>query len=256
MNESCCAPDHRAAIDERYGAAALEQEACLCAAVPFEAALLKAIPEEVVSRDYGCGDPTRWVRPGDRVLDLGSGSGKNAFICSQLVGAEGSVLGLDRNPNMLELATGACDPVARHIGYANVSFRRAEIDQLAHDLDGQPLLADGCIDVVLSNCVLNLVQPSRRAQLLQEIRRVTAPGGRLAISDIICDKPVPLELQQDPDLWSGCISGAWLEAEFCAAFEALGFRHVSLVDRQEKPWQVHAGIAFRSATLTAELPCS
>ena len=189
------------------------------------------------------------------MLDLGSGSGKNAFICSQLVGAEGSVLGLDRNPNMLELANSACGSVASQIGYGNVSFRRAEIDQLAQDLDGQPLLADGCIDVVLSNCVLNLVQPSRRGQLLQEIRRVTAPGGRLAISDIICDKPVPLELQQDPDLWSGCISGAWLEAEFCSAFEQLGFRKVALVDRQEKPWQVHAGIEFRSATLTAELPC-
>ena len=79
--------------------------------------------------------------------------------------------------------------------------------------------------------------------------------GRLAISDIICDKPVPLELQQDPDLWSGCISGAWLESEFCAAFEQLGFSKVALVDRQEEPWQVHAGIEFRSATLTAELPC-
>ena len=255
MPNSCCPPDHRDAIDERYGAAALEQEACLCAAVPFDPALLKVIPEEVVSRDYGCGDPTRWVRRGDRVLDLGSGSGKNAFICSQLVGAEGSVLGLDRNPNMLELANSACGSVASQIGYANVSFRRAEIDQLAEDLDGQPLIADGCIDVVLSNCVLNLVQPSRRGQLLQEIRRVTAPGGRLAISDIICDKPVPLELQQDPDLWSGCISGAWLEAEFTSAFEQLGFRKVALVDRQENPWQVHAGIEFRSATLTAELPC-
>ena len=140
MPNSCCPPDHRDAIDERYGAAALEQEACLCAAVPFDPALLKVIPEEVVSRDYGCGDPTRWVRPGDRVLDLGSGSGKNAFICSQLVGAEGSVLGLDRNPNMLELANSACGSVASQIGYGNVSFRRAEIDQLAEDLDGQPLL--------------------------------------------------------------------------------------------------------------------
>ena len=103
MSNSCCPPDHRDAIDERYGAAALEQEACLCAAVPFDPALLKVIPEEVVSRDYGCGDPTRWVRSGDRALDLGSGSGKNAFICSQVVCADGWVTGVDRNASMLAL---------------------------------------------------------------------------------------------------------------------------------------------------------
>ena len=92
------------AVEDRYGAAAHEREACLCTPVGFDPALLKVIPDEVVERDYGCGDPTRWVRRGDRVLDLGSGSGKNAFICSQVVGADGWVTGVDRNPDMLSLS--------------------------------------------------------------------------------------------------------------------------------------------------------
>ena len=90
MAESCCSSpvpqslDQTQAVEARYGAAALEQEACLCTPVGFDPALLKVIPDAVVERDYGCGDPTRWVKQGDRVLDLGSGSGKNAFICSQI----------------------------------------------------------------------------------------------------------------------------------------------------------------------------
>ena len=92
MAESCCPSpepqslDQTQAVEARYGAAAQHQEACLCTPVGFDPALLHVIPDAVVERDYGCGDPTRWVKQGDRVLDLGSGSGKNAFICSQIVG--------------------------------------------------------------------------------------------------------------------------------------------------------------------------
>ena len=101
MAEPCCSSpvpqslDQTQAVEARYGAAAQEQEACLCTPVGFDPALLKVIPDAVVERDYGCGDPTRWVKQGDRVLDLGSGSGKNAFICSQIVGASGRVTGVD-----------------------------------------------------------------------------------------------------------------------------------------------------------------
>ena len=256
MSSGCCTPDHGAAVDQRYGAAALEQEACLCAAVGFDPALLEVIPEAVIERDYGCGDPTRWVKPGDRVVDLGSGSGKNAFICSQIVGASGAVVGLERNPNMLALASGAQAEVASRIGYANVSFRRAEIHQLDRDLDGAPLLADASVDVVLSNCVLNLVHPSQRQMMLSEIRRVLAPGGRIAISDIISNQPVPLALQRDPELWSGCISGAWEEQAFLDAFRALGFEDVHYADRNAEPWQVVEGIEFRAATVVGVIPAA
>ncbi|MEC9452449.1 MAG: methyltransferase domain-containing protein, partial [Cyanobacteriota bacterium] len=113
---------------------------------------------------------------------------------------------------------------------------------------------DRSIDVVLSNCVLNLVNPADRKNLLANIRRVLRPGGRLAVSDIVCDKPVPLALQQDPELWSGCISGAWQEEAFLQDFRALGFEKVSYADRSDQPWQVVEDIEFRAVTLVGQLP--
>ena len=261
MTESCCSSpasqslDQTQAVEDRYGAAAQEQEACLCTPVGFDPALLSVIPEAVVDRDYGCGDPTRWVRSGDRVLDLGSGSGKNAFICAQVVGAGGSVIGVDRNAEMLALSRGAAGVVADAIGYANVRFLDGAIEALDEpDAAGSALVADCSLDVVLSNCVLNLVNPAARDRLLANIRRVLAPGGRVAISDIVCDRPVPLQLQQDPELWSGCISGAWLETAFLDAFRGLGFQQVHYADRSEDPWRVVDGIEFRAVTLVGELP--
>jgi len=259
MAESCCASpeplDQSDAVDARYGAAALEREACLCTPVGFDPALLQVIPDAVVERDYGCGDPTRWVRPGDRVLDLGSGSGKNAFICSQVVGADGAVLGVDRNPDMLTLSRQAAPVVAEAIGYGNVRFVEGAIEALDEQGDGaEPLVPDASIDVVLSNCVLNLVNPSSRQRLLANIRRVLAPGGRVAISDIVCDQPVPMHLQQDPELWSGCISGAWQEDDFLKDFRALGLEQVTFADRSEQPWRTLEGIEFRAVTLVGKLP--
>ena len=261
MAESCCSSpvpqslDQTQAVEARYGAAAQEQEACLCTPVGFDPALLKVIPDAVVERDYGCGDPTRWVKQGDRVLDLGSGSGKNAFICSQIVGASGRVTGVDRNADMLALSRQAIPVVASAVGFDNVRFVDGAIEALdAPTATGEPTIADASIDVVLSNCVLNLVNPSARDRLLANIRRVLAPGGRVAISDIVCDQVVPLRLQQDPDLWSGCISGAWQEQAFLEAFEALGFEQVRYADRSEQPWRVVEGIEFRAVTLVGALP--
>ena len=261
MPDSCCPPsdafDQTRAVDERYGAAAHAQEACLCTPVGFDPELLRVIPNAVVERDYGCGDPTRWVRAGDRVLDLGSGSGKNAFICSQIVGATGAVIGVDRNVDMLALSRGAAAQVAEAIGFANVQFVDGAIEALdAPTSDGLPLIADGSVDVVLSNCVLNLVNPSDRDRLLANIRRVLAPGGRVAISDIVCDQLVPQHLQEDPDLWSGCISGAWEETAFLEAFRRLGFEQVHYADRSQDPWREVEGIEFRAVTLVGDLPGS
>ena len=265
MTNGCCAPaspdgqppslDQTQAVEERYGAAAMAQESCLCTPVAFNPTYLEVIPDEVVARDYGCGDPTRWLKSGDVVLDLGSGSGKNAFICAQVVGETGAVIGVDRNREMLSLARQAAPVVAARIGWENVQFVEGSIEALdAPQADGSPLIGDASVDVVLSNCVLNLVNPSRRLQLLRNIRRVLRPAGRVAISDIVSDQEVPLSMQQDPELWSGCISGAWQEDDFLADFRDLGFEQVNYADRSAKPWRVVGGIEFRAVTLVGHLP--
>jgi len=272
--------DVTAAVDDRYSAAALALQPALCCPVAYDQRLLAAIPVEVLERDYGCGDPSPWLRPGDRVLDLGCGGGKLCFIASQLVGASGQVIGIDRNRAMLALARGAAPVVAGAIGYANAGFRRGEIADLAldldavgrwlaahpvHDTDGflalraeeerlrreQPLIADGSIDVVVSNCVLNLVVPGDRPRLFTGLHRVLRDGGRVAISDIVADAEVPAELQADPTLWSGCISGAFREDRLLEAFVTAGFHGVQLVRRAEAPWRVVAGIEFHAVTVMA-----
>ena len=194
------------------------------------------------------------MRQGDTVLDLGSGSGKNAFICAQVVGASGAVIGVDRNADMLELARAAAPVVAERVGFSNVRFLEGAIEALdAPSATGEPLIPSASVDVVLSNCVLNLVNPSARAALLANIRRVLRPSGRVAISDIVCDRPVPMHLQKDPELWSGCISGAWEEDAFLADFRALGFEEVVYADRSDQPWRVVEDIEFRAVTLTGVL---
>ena len=264
MTETCCSDsskgmtervlDQTEAIDARYGAAAQAKESCLCTPVAFNKKLLEVIPSNVVERDYGCGDPTRWVKENDFVLDLGSGSGKNAFICSQIVGKQGAVIGVERNDEMLKLARESAPIVGEKIGFINVRFLKGSIEELdKQQANGALLISNQSIDVILSNCVLNLVNPSKRNELLINIRRVLRPHGRIAISDIVSNKPVPISLQKDPDLWSGCISGAWEEKEFLKDFRSLGFENVHYVDRSKDPWKVIEGIEFRSVTLRGEL---
>jgi ubiquinone/menaquinone biosynthesis C-methylase UbiE len=242
--------------------------------------LLAVIPEEVLERDYGCGNPAQHLRAGETVLDLGSGAGKICFIASQVVGREGCVIGLDMNDDMLALARRNAPQVAGRIGYGNVRFKKGRIQDLALDLEEldrslranpvgsaddlarleaevarlrqeSPLVASESIDVVVSNCVLNLVQPAAKRQLFAEIFRVLRPRGRAVISDIVSDADVPAHLQRDPELWSGCISGALREDRFLEAFEEAGFSGITLVERGEVPWRTIEGIEFRSLTVIA-----
>ena len=118
------------------------------------------------------------------------------------------------------------------------------------DIDAT-LITTGGVDVVLSNCVLNLVNPHDRPHLFSELFRVLKPAGRAVISDIVSNKRVPQQLRDDSQLWSGCISGAFEESEFLAAFRNAGFDKVELVTRQSDPWQVIQGIEFRSVTVRA-----
>ena len=268
------------AVRNRYGAAAQEAEAALCCPVDYDAAHLKVLPAEILERDYGCGDPSKWVEAGETVLDLGSGGGKICYIASQVVGPRGRVLGVDCNDEMLNLARRHQADVAADIGHDNVTFFKGRIQDLALDLDRfgdtlashpaadaagwlnaleaadrqrreSPMIADESVDVVVSNCVLNLVAEADRRQLFAEVRRVLKPGGRAVISDIVSDRPVPQHLKDDADLWSGCISGSYEESAFLDAFEEAGFYGIEVVARQAEPWQVVEGIAFRSVTVRA-----
>ena len=136
----CCAPgdpplDAESSVRERYAAAAQVREAALCCPVDYDARYLEVIPEKVIERDYGCGDPSQYVREGDTVLDLGSGGGKICFIAAQVAGPKGCVIGVDMNDDMLALARGAAPVVAERLGYGNVDFRRGRIQDLALDVD-------------------------------------------------------------------------------------------------------------------------
>jgi len=233
------------AVETRYSHAALAFEPALCCAVSYDARWLEAIPAEIIERDYGCGNPAEWVREGDAVLDLGSGGGKICFIAAQIVGETGRVIGIDINPEMLALARKHQGAVGETLGFHNVEFHSGHIQNL------RPLVADDSIDVVLSNCVLNLVRPEDKSALFDEIFRVVKDGGRIAISDIVSDTEVPASLQNDADLWSGCISGALTQDAFLEAFERAGFQNVALAKRDETPWQIVEGIEFRAVTVTA-----
>jgi arsenite methyltransferase len=123
------------AVSQRYSAGAQEVQPALCCPVDYDPRFLAVIPEEVLERDYGCGDPSRYLVEGGTVLDLDCGAGKICFIASQVVGAAGRVIGVDLNDDMLALARGAAPVVAQRIGHDNVEFRKGRIQDLALDLD-------------------------------------------------------------------------------------------------------------------------
>ncbi|NNE92545.1 MAG: methyltransferase domain-containing protein [Verrucomicrobiales bacterium] len=267
-------------VKERYAGGAQAQEAALCCPVEYDQKYLEVIPDEVIERDYGCGDPSQFVKPGETVLDLGSGTGKICFIASQVVGPEGKVIGVDMTDEMLEVARRNAPVVAERIGHSNVEFRKGRIQDLKLNLEEleselaknpidnanrfleaeelaeelrvkKPLVESDTVDVVVSNCVLNLVSNQNRRQLFEEIFRVLKLGGRAVISDIVSDEDVPEDMQDDPVLWSGCISGAFREDAFLQAFEDAGFYGVRILKRDEQPWQTVKGFEFRSMTVEA-----
>jgi ubiquinone/menaquinone biosynthesis C-methylase UbiE len=256
--------------------------------VSYDRTLLEAIPDEIIEKDYGCGDPSKFVKTGETVLDLGSGGGKACYIIAQIVGAAGTVIGVDFNPPMLKLARKHQKHIGDKLGYHNVEFRRGKIQDLKTDLDlvddylrsnpvrsvadlarlrevedgirrERPLVADESIDVIVSNCVLNLVRPEDKCALFAEMYRVLKRGGRVAISDIVSDEPVPQHLADDAQLWSACVSGAFVEADLVRAFEEARFHGIQIEDLRSEPYQTVEGIEFRAITITAhkgkEGPC-
>ncbi|MBI1370003.1 MAG: methyltransferase domain-containing protein [Planctomycetes bacterium] len=275
-------PNHvEDAVLERYarGAEAVEPALC-CPVEDYEGQYLAALPKEIIEKDYGCGNPSRWAREGDVVVDLGSGAGKICYILAQKVGPMGQVIGVDFNDAMLNIARKYQNPLAEQFGYGNTRFVKAKIQDLALDLDrmaawlaehpvtsiadmqryeaecdrlrsDEPMIADASVDLVVSNCVLNLVRARDKQQLFAEIFRVLKRGGRAVISDIVCDEDPTPDIIADPELWSGCISGAFREDRFLAMFEEAGFHGVEILARAGEPWRTIDGVEFRSMTVRA-----
>jgi arsenite methyltransferase len=186
-----------------------------CCGVGYAPSELASIPEGS-NLGLGCGNPSQLVplHVGEVVLDLGSGAGVDCFLAAAKVGRSGRVIGVDMTPEMVSRAR----EFARAGGATNVEFRLGEIEHLP--------VADDSVDVVLSNCAINLV-PDKR-QVYGEAFRVLRPGGRLAVADVLATRPIPEQLRNDPDRWSGCSSGALTRDEVAKHLRSVGFESVEV----------------------------
>jgi len=230
-------PDEvREVVREKYGAIALSGgqsccgggsgSSCGCASAPdgeqvlaaigYQAADAAAIPDGA-NLGLGCGNPLAYaaVQPGETVLDLGSGAGIDVFLAARETGPGGRVIGVDMTAAMIAKAR----ENARKVGATNVEFRLGEIEHLP--------LADASVDVVISNCVINL--SPEKPQVFQEVLRVLKPGGRMLVSDLVLTRPLAPEQQRSIDCYVGCVAGASQKQEYLDLMTAAGFEQVTVV---------------------------
>jgi len=207
--------------------------------------LLTNLPDDVASFSLGCGNPisVAALRPGETVLDLGSGGGLDCFLAAKQVGESGSVIGVDMTPEMLERARLA----ASRLGFRNVEFRQGYLESL-------PVEA-ASVDVVISNCVINL-SPDK-PQVFREVFRTLRPGGRVAVSDIVTNGPLPEALQKDMEAWGACVAGALDVSEYTTGLTEAGFTDVKVQPKGDASELIEAaglkGKIF-SAAITARKP--
>jgi SAM-dependent methyltransferase len=178
--------------------------------------LLTTVPTDVANTSYGCGDPITLasLKPGQTVLDLGSGAGLDCLLAAQKVGPEGRVIGVDMTPEMIERAQAN----AKRVNAANVEFRQGYLEDLP--------VESGTVNVIISNCVINL-SPDK-SKVFTEAFRVLAPGGKLAVSDIVTDGPLPELVKQSLSAWAGCVAGAVEAKDYIGMMEAVGFTDISV----------------------------
>jgi SAM-dependent methyltransferase len=195
-----------------------------------------SLPAGAVGASLGCGNPTALIdlQPGQTVLDLGSGGGIDVLLSARRVGPSGKVFGLDMTDEMLALARAN----QARAGVTNVEFLKGEIEAIP--------LPDASVDVVISNCVINLSPDKDR--VLGEAFRVLRPGGTFAVSDVVVRKPVPREVRQSVELWVGCVAGALDEWLYKEKLTAAGFRDVSV-----EPWRIYDLHAAREVLTDAGL---
>jgi SAM-dependent methyltransferase len=224
-------------------AEAVETGACLCSTSAYDCMDLSFIPTYVRDANQGCSSPLAdaecMLGLGDTIVDLGCGAGLDVFLAARLVGREGKAVGIDMTPEMLELANRAAPEVGRSLGFVNTSFYNAPIEALP--------VANSDVNVVISNCVINLSQDKR--MVFAEIFRVLKLGGVFIISDVFAGAPVPESIRNDARLISRCIGGALEFNEFAEIVAAAGFSelrtlHTDEVIRVE-------GIDFLSMTVSA-----
>jgi len=199
-NASCCGPDNCCSTDSSL----------------YPVDLLATLPEGESAISYGCGDPITLasLKPGQTVLDLGSGAGLDCFFAAKQVGETGKVIGVDMTPEMLERARSS----AQRMNITNVEFRQGLIEDLP--------VESNTVDVIISNCVINL-SPDK-SKVFAETFRVLKPGGKLAVSDIVTDGPLPEVVKQSLSAWAGCVAGAVEASEYTGMMEAVGFTNVSV----------------------------
>lgn len=192
-------------------------DSCTCG---YSAADLSGLPTEITQASFGCGDPVSLaaLKPGQRVLDLGSGGGLDCLLAAQKVGETGWVIGVDMTPEMLSLAWRNTAKIGLH----NVEYRFGHIEKLP--------VESNTIDVILSNCVINL-SPDKPA-VFREAYRVLRAAGKFAVSDIVSDADIPASAQADLLSLAGCVSGAMKESDYLDGIRAAGFDDVRIIDRQ------------------------
>jgi SAM-dependent methyltransferase len=231
---SCCSPAKSSCgCSQQTAAQALSKSA------GYSAAELQSIPQEA-NLGLGCGNPLALasLRQGETVLDLGSGGGIDCFLASQQVGPQGRVIGVDMTPDMINLARGN----ASKGNYTNVEFRLGEIEHLP--------VADGSVDVAISNCVINLSVDKN--QVFREIFRVLKPGGRMMVSDIVLTRELPKEVEESVTAYTGCIAGALQKDDYLNAIKAAGFSGVKILAETGVPVDLWADVPLPNDSITKE----
>ena len=235
--------ENRGLIRDFYSRRAETPDELILNPVKFQAEM-DFIPEEARVRMYGCGSPVddAEISPGEVIMDLGSGTGVECFLAAKRTGPKGRVIGVDMTDRMLELAGSAAKKVERELGYGNVNFIKGYLEHLP--------VESSSVDVVISNCVLNLTRNKRR--VLSEIIRVLKPGGRMVISDVVTEREPPPAIRADHQLSGECIGGAMVQDYLFALIKDTGFKGARAIKRF--PYREVQGHAFFSLTFMARRP--